>query len=486
MRFICAGLILLGMIMISYEDEQLTFLHPMGKLFLETSVKAVRVSIKATTQLTTTEMSENFLSLNTILTKYKALAIFTSTAALSTKYKTAVQPGEVYLAMAKELFTHLYTFMDSTKDILPQSSCVYTYNLIDKSVLSENEKMLKAKQAELSALTSGIDPKADKDNQVAIESFVTMFNSVSHDWYVHISTVISNLDTLDGLKFPENLKGHLESLACLAGNGIEFETIKVISSTPVKQGLIIELDVGVPASQKEIVTLTPITYNGVQLRGEDENVYFTRETDSTIVTLLNCTTTVEWVNSKAPFCHKVKLEENCKAGLMTGDTTKVLKYCLFKYATPPSAIRLIDNGILIQQLGLTVTNGGKTVYNVPPYVLYSNKEVKVSSEDEELVFPALTNFLVEKTLISRLTAIDILAMHSKCYWDTLWLEFDWTEYIDWAALCLGGLLVPLTFCGICLGCRNKVVQSMNAKKLNKAKRKRNMRETRALLRESRL
>ena len=486
MRFICAGLILLGMIMISYEDEQLTFLHPMGKLFLETSVKAVRVSIKATTQLTTTEMSENFLSLNTILTKYKALAIFTSTAALSTKYKTAVQPGEIYLAMAKELFTHLYTFMDSTKDILPQSSCVYTYNLIDKSVLSESEKMLKAKQAELSVLTSGIDPKADKDNQVAIESFVTMFNSVCHDWYVHISTVISNLDTLDGLKFPENLKGHLESLACLAGNGIEFETIKVISSTPVKQGLIIELDVGVPASQKEIVTLTPITYNGVQLRGEDENVYFTRETDSTIVTLLNCTTTVEWVNSKAPFCHKVKLEENCKAGLMTGDTTKVLKYCLFKYATPPSAIRLIDNGILIQQLGLTVTNGGKTVYNVPPYVLYSNKEVKVSSEDEELVFPALTNFLVEKTLISRLTAIDILAMHSKCYWDTLWLEFDWTEYIDWAALCLGGLLVPLTFCGICLGCRNKVVQSMNAKKLNKAKRKRNMRETRALLRESRL
>lgn len=485
MRFICAGLILLGMIMISYEDEQLTFLHPMGKLFLETSVKAVRVSIKATTQLTTTEMSEKFLSLNTILTNYKALAIFTSTATLSTKYKTAVQPGEVYLAMAKELFTHLYTFMDSTKDVLPQSSCVYTYNLIEKSVLSESEKMLKAKQAELSVLTSGLDPKADQDNQVTIESFVTMFNSVCHDWYVHISTVISNLDTLDGLKFPENLKGHLESLDCLAGNGIEFETIKVISSTPVKQGLIIELDVGVPASQKEIVTLTPITYNGVQLRGEDENVYFTRETDSTIVTLLNCTTTVEWVNSKAPFCHKVKLEENCKAGLMTGDTTKVLKYCLFKYATPPSAIRLIDNGILIQQLGLTVTNGGKTVYNVPPYVLYSNKEVKVSSEDEELVFPALTNFLVEKTLISRLTAIDILAMHSKCYWDTLWLEFDWTEYIDWAALCLGGLLVPLTFCGICLGCRNKVVQSMNAKKLNKAKRKRNMRETRALLRESR-
>ena len=486
MRIICAGLILLGMIMVSYEDEQLTFLHPMGKLFLETSVKAVRVSIKATTQLTTTEMSEKFLSLNTILTNYKALAIFTSTATLSTKYKTAVQPGEVYLAMAKELFTHLYTFMDSTKDVLPQSSCVYTYNLIENSVLSESEKMLKAKQAELSVLTSGLDPKADKDNQVTIESFVTMFNSVCHDWYVHISTVISNLDTLDGLKFPEKLKGHLESLACLAGNGIEFETIKVISSTPVKQGLIIELDVGVPASQKEIVTLTPITYNGVQLRGEDENVYFTRETDSTIVTLLNCTTTVEWVNSKAPFCHKVKLEENCKAGLMTGDTTKVLKYCLFKYATPPSAIRLIDNGILIQQLGLTVTNGGKTVYNVPPYVLYSNKEVKVSSEDEELVFPALTNFLVEKTLISRLTAIDILAMHSKCYWDTLWLEFDWTEYIDWAALCLGGLLVPLTFCGICLGCRNKVVQSMNAKKLNKAKRKRNMRETRALLRESRL
>ncbi len=73
--------------------------------------------------------------------------------------------------------------------------------------------------------------------------------------------------------------------------------------------------------------------------------------------------------------------------------------------------------------GLTVTNGGNAVYQAPPYVLYTKSEVKISLKGEELVFPGLTIPSVEGTVTSSLTAIDILAMTTKCYWDTLWINF---------------------------------------------------------------
>ena len=475
--------VLLGMIYVSYQNvASLAFLVPRGKMFVETSIKAVRVSINATTPLTKEEMSNHFTNMETIIQSHKRLPLFASSATMSTKYLNAIQPGETYLIMAKELFSHLYSFMNLKENLPPQSSCVYNYTLVEKAYLAEGVNYLLQKQ--LALHEAGLDTSID--NQAAVETFIGIFNSVCYDWYAHISTVISNLDVLYGLQFPENLKGHLETLSCLKGTNIEFEQITVISSTPGRLGLSIELDIGVPAARKEIVHLLPITYNGVQLRGEAKDVYFTGEVDTNKVKLLNCTTDNEWVNKKSPVCHEIAMNENCKHGLMSDDVIKVLKYCLFKYSNPPFAVRLSDNGILVQKTGLTVTNGGRAVYQAPPYVLYTKQEVKISLQGEELVIPALTPPMIESTVTSRLTAIDILAMTTKCYWDTLWFDFDYKDYLDWLALAIEGILLPLTLVGICLGVRNKVVRNLNERKLIKERRKRNLRETRALLRESRL
>jgi len=475
------------MIYLSQQNvSNLGFLVKNGRLFVETSIKAVRVSMVATTELTTTEMSQHFLDMATIVTNYKTLTLFTSSATLSTKYLTAISPGEIYLAKAKDLYKHLYTFMTLSLNWPPESTCMFNYTLVEKAFLAEGVKYLKAKQLELSGLVTGLDTSADKENQATVENFIGNFNSICYMWYVHIATVISNLDTLDGLEFPENLKGHLESLSCLEGEGIEFEKIKVISSKPGKLGLTIELDIGVPSTKKEMIRLTPVTYNGVQLRGEDTDIHFAQDWNNAKVKLLNCTVTNEWVNEHAPICHELKIDDNCKAGLMANDVMKVLKNCLFRYSNPPFAIRLGDNGILVQRNGLTVTNGGNAVYQAPPYVLYTKSEVKISLKGEELVFPGLTIPSVEGTVTSSLTAIDILAMTTKCYWDTLWINFDYNDYVEWLALALEVILFPLTLIGICLGVKNKVARRISDRKLSKARRQQNQRETRALLRESRL
>jgi hypothetical protein len=484
--FIVLGL---GMVGMTYQNvASLSFLVPSGKIFVETSVKAVRVSISAKTDLTTAEMSKYFTEINTAITNFKSAHVLTSSPTLNDTYLKAIAPGEKYLAMVYDLCIHMYTFMDTGKDLAPQSSCVFNYTLLEKSSLAEGTRVLQAKLIEIRAIITGSGVSTEEgENKILLDQFSLIFNSITMVWYTHMSTVIANLDTLDGLQFPENLKGHLETLNCIKNEGAEFEQITVISSTPGNKGLTIELDIGVPMSHKEMERLTPITYNGVQLRGEAEYIYFARDIDTTLVKLLNCTNTLKWINQHAPVCHELPFDENCKKGLVAEDTPKVLKNCLFMYSSPPSAIRLIDNGILIQKAGLTVTDGGRTVYQSPPYILYTKKEVKVAMKGEELIFPALTIPTVENIVTSRLTALEILAMMTKCFWDTFWINFDYTEYLDWFAIGVEGIiLLPLSIVGICLGCKNRINKRANSRLLAKERRKQNLRETRALLRESRL
>jgi hypothetical protein len=76
-------------------------------------------------------------------------------------------------------------------------------------------------------------------------------------------------------------------------------------------------------------------------------------------------------------------------------------------------------------------------------------------------------------------------MKKAAYWDTLFTTFDFGTYLSGLSLGIEGILVPLVLISICLGVRNKVAQRKSLKKLSKETRKRNLRESRALLRESR-
>ncbi len=148
----------------------------------------------------------------------------------------------------------------------------------------------------------------------------------------------------------------------MTGNGHEFEQITVLSTTPIKNGFIAELDIGIPNSLVELNHLTPIVYGGISLRGESEKVYFTRNPNSTIVKLLNCSTDLRWINAKAPVCQEIPLSDLCKEGLMMDNIDKILEGCHFTYSKPPIAIRLLDEGILVQGENLTVTEDGRAIY----------------------------------------------------------------------------------------------------------------------------
>jgi hypothetical protein len=466
------------------KPTSITFLVPKQKFLMDTSVKAYRISLKATTEISKTAMEAIFTNMSSLIADYKALPYLAIGTTLAIKYRLPIIPGENYLASSKSLYMYLYTFMDTDKELQIQSNCSLIYKLIDNLLLIEGLDFLRSKQEELMGPLTENEVQTDKSKLMQLDNFVIAFNSITSNWYAQIHKIVSEIDNLNSFKFPESLKGRLETVSCLNGTGINFEQINVISSTPGKGGLTIELDVGVPAAMKEMIHLMPISYGGISLKGEADKVIFAKEADSTVVQLLNCSTDLIYVNENAPTCKEIPLEEDCKNGLKIDDIDKILKFCYFSYITPPIAVRLLDDGILILGSDLTVTNYGKTLYQHPPYVLYTTSEVKISTESQELIFPALTTPVTPNILSTRLTMAQILQLQSKAYWDNTIYNLDVNEHLDLLALFIEVIMVPFLAISMCIGIRNKVAQVKSAKQISKKLKKRNQRETRALLRES--
>ena len=467
------------------SPNSLGLLAEKEKFHMGLGTKAVRVSLKAITDITKDNMTKYFEEMANISTSYEALPYLAIGTTLAIKYRSAILPGTNYITSAKDLYMHLYTFMDAGKDLPPLSKCSAEYFLFDTSVILEGKTLLQDQVEKLVGPLTETEVKADAAKLSNLEKFISSFNSIGASWYTQIQTIVAEMDILDGLEFPQSMKGRLETLSCLAGQGHEFETVTVISSTPGKKGLSIELDVGYPTALREMIRLMPIPYSGVGIKGETENMIFAREVGSTIVKLYNCSSDLIYVNDKAPTCSELPFPEGCKNGLIVNDMEKATKKCPFTYITAPMAVRLLDDSILVLGDGLTVTVGTKTIYQAPPFAIHSNSEVKIGNKVQELIFPALVTAAAEKIISTGLTSGQIIDMKKVAYWDSLYNSFDFGFYLSGLSLGIEGLLVPLVLISICIGVRNKVAQRKSLKKLTKEARKRNQRESRALLRESR-
>ena len=463
-----------------YFCNSFTFLAEKSSLFVETKLKGIRLSLRATTEISLLDAKAKIQTLEDMVGVYKALPYFAEGSTLKTKYENALEPGSNNLKTLAKLYTQLYSLTDPSKSINPISSCIFEYSMLDKSALVEGVKYLQGKSMELSGVTTEAAMKADTVKMGALANFITAFNSICADWVHQIANVIGELDTLESLRFPDSLKGKIEMSSCLAGNGHEFEKINVISTSPTKEGFIAELDIGVPTELKEMIHLTPIVYDGIGLKGESEKVHFVREINSTIVKLFSCTSDLIWVDEQAPLCSELELPSLCRDGLMMENIDNIIKGCQFTYLNPPNAIRLKDEGILVQGENFTLKEGGQDIYESAPYVIYTDKTVIVKGLKFELTFPSLTTPKSKKILRSRLSLIQKLNLHSKVFWDHLYATFDIHEHIDWIAIFSEAIIFPIALCGLCLGIRKRVSHRNRRRRVEACRRRHNQHASRAL------
>jgi len=100
--------------------------------------------------------------------------------------------------------------------------------------------------------------KTDKQKQLLLESFINVYRDVSVQWKSEFCELLSITDTLNGLEFPQALKGLVKQLDCLKMS--KYEKIEVKNCRKGLGEFFCEVLFFQPQELIEIMPLIPITY----------------------------------------------------------------------------------------------------------------------------------------------------------------------------------------------------------------------------------
>jgi hypothetical protein len=228
--------------------------------------------------------------------------------------------------------------------------------------------------------------------------------------------------------------------------------------------------------------MKPINYNGVELAGSTENLIYARDGQTQKIVLLNCSHN-EYVNEKVPLCSKIENVEKCLTKLLHREFSEAISNCEFTFLEPQISERLHDESILISKSSAQISENGRLIFKPPPMIIYSNYEVIVSINEDEILYPPTIKFESQAIYTTKLTPSEISAMWNKAAWDVYVKGFHWSDWLEYAALGLQGIFIPLALCGCCLSCRNRGYSKLDRQmeKKQDADLKRRFEENRTLL-----
>jgi hypothetical protein len=99
-------------------------------------------------------------------------------------------------------------------------------------------------------------------------------------------------------------------------------------------------------------------------------------------------------------------------------------------------------------------------------VIYSNYEVIVSINENEILYLPTVKFESQAIYATKQTQAENSAMWKKAAWDVYIKGLHWSDWLEYAALGLQGIFIPLALCGCCLSCRNHGYSKMDQKMEN--------------------
>jgi hypothetical protein len=233
--------------------------------------------------------------------------------------------------------------------------------------------------------------------------------------------------------------------------------------------------------------MEPVNYMGIELYLEPTQL-LVKESDNGRIYTLNCRT----INNQetSPFILCKDLDDAnlaCHAALLLEDWDDSIKQCRFYYAEANRPFKLLNDGVMIQAEDFTILNGAKLVKQIPPVILFSNEEIKVSKHSEEYLFKNMVHLEEVGIFKTVLTSGQLYALSMKVIWDEFYFHFNILNYLEHMALILQLIFAPLTILGCIISVKNwKSIKSKTARAKNCKLRKSKHKELRAFLRSEQL
>jgi len=130
----------------------------------------------------------------------------------------------------------------------------------------------------------------------------------------------------------------------------------------------------------------------------------------------------------------------------------------------------------VQGQDLSIFEDTLQILQRPPFLIKSNKLVKVSSLFEEVVFSPTITFPDPGLQISKLSGLNIGGLKGKATWDSVKNVFKSFDILSYVSLFLDFMLALLTIAGIVMSRKRKFIAKKNVKISKRKGRKNNYSE----------
>jgi len=473
-----------GLFLVSYSYSLTTttnnLLFTVPEQTLKTAQGAVnkRFTFDLLFPWTIEEVTALFDSITVIVNSWKNLGFF-SDESIKSELSTQLDNGIGIFAKVKKYFEYFLNLLGKKDPITKKSSCKYELEFLNKGFFTNTSIFLTNMWAKIVSSWTPDDLRKDTGKYSLILDVIQLFNYIADVWFSETYKAVNIWDSLDEGIFPEQLKGTVDIIPCLEGANIE--DMQVIECENGLRELYCNIDARYPQVITPYTFTKNLNYDGVELALLPGQYLATNEEG--FLKVLNCSKVDEQlgIESVIPICYENNNYEKCRLGLEGNNVEAVLENCDFNYKTPEIAIRLEDNGILVQGQELKINIGGSEVLTTLPALIYSNQQVIISDKTREIKFPAVFTFAEELVITTKLITSQIKIMKEKAYWKKLRDFFSLQDYI---LIGISGISIVLIFvvCFVQICCCDMKMSKMNRKiKRMKTEKQNNYKENKHLL-----
>jgi len=472
------------MAVVSASGNSLTFLYDSDPVMVSNQLSVTSVTVKFVFDFKLEDILREIQTAKDAYAKFSALKLWTD-ADLKKQFAKSLGEANVSFQEASECLGQILILTKGTSNFKQNLQCQYTHPTPSIASLNESLKTIEVTATNVGSDWNPDEFKTDKQKQLILEAFINTYRDVASQWEVNFCGLLAMVDTLNGLEFPQVLKGIVEQLDCLKLT--KNEEIIVQNCVSSEKEFTCHLLFDQPIDTKEVIPLIPLVYTvnsiGYGLKLDyPEKQQFVKEKSTGQIKIMECPHLTDLESQQSPQCvfaTPVLFLETCLKGLQMDDVATILTHCRFKGYNGQSFKQMGDGGILIQNQSIIVKEGEKLLYNQKPFVIYTLQKLSLTLSGEEFIFPPRSDS-VQKIETTRLTQLEIERIAAFGSSTDFWDNFDISEWTDYIGFVVDLILTPLVLLALGLACKR--IRRVKAKaKANKKEEKANYRKNRRLL-----
>jgi hypothetical protein len=288
----------------SVSGNSLTFLYDSDPLMVSNQLSVTSVTVRFVFEFTVDDIVREIQTAKDAYAKFSALKLWTD-ADLKKQFSKSLDEANVSFQEASECLGQILILTKGTSNFKRNLQCQYTHPTPTISSLNESLKTIEVTATNVGSDWIPDEFKTDKQKQLMLEAFINTYRDVAAQWEFNFCGLLAMVDTLNGLEFPQTLRGVVEQIDCLKLT--KNEKIIVQNCVSSATEFICHLLFDQPIDTKEIIPLIPLVYTvsglGYALKLDNpEKQQFVKEKSTGQIKIMECPHLTDLESQLSPQC----------------------------------------------------------------------------------------------------------------------------------------------------------------------------------------